>query len=190
MTKLQTDESLAEQAQGGDRIAFDDLARRYDSVVRLEAGGVNLVPGVDREDLRQCCRLALVNAIRSYQAGRGTTFESYAKTCMRREMYKPLQKAARKVKSLKETVLTDMVEERGEWDEGFEHVIDKPSDADKDQMLRLVWGLKPQHKKVYHRLYVLGQEPEEAARSLGLALTKLNQLHKRVLDQLKAGAAA
>ena len=89
-----TDEILCLQAASGDRIAEEALVMRYNRLVRVCARPYFLAGG-DSEDLIQEGMVGLLNAIREYDPGKGSSFRTYAETCIRNRILSAIRAAAR-----------------------------------------------------------------------------------------------
>lgn len=89
-----TDEVLCLQAASGNRIAEEELVLRYNRLVRICARPYFLAGG-DSEDLIQEGMAGLLNAIREYVPSKGTSFRTYAKTCIRNRIISAIRAAAR-----------------------------------------------------------------------------------------------
>jgi RNA polymerase sporulation-specific sigma factor len=86
---LPTPTSIAERrliraAKRGDRSAQAELLRRYEPLVRHIARALYL-PGGETDDLAQCARLGIVDAMRAWDPKRGVPFRSFAWLCATRE---------------------------------------------------------------------------------------------------------
>lgn len=88
------DETLCLQAASGDRIAEEILVMRYNRLVRICARPYFLAGG-DSEDLIQEGMLGLLSAIREFLPGKGSTFRTYAETCIRNRILSAIRAAAR-----------------------------------------------------------------------------------------------
>ena len=88
------DEALCSLAASGDRIAEEALVMRYNRLVRVCARPYFLAGG-DSEDLIQEGMVGLLNAIREYDPGKGSSFRSYAETCIRNRILSAIRAAAR-----------------------------------------------------------------------------------------------
>ena len=67
------DRTLAAMAQAGDRLAESALGKRYSPLAEGLSRGYFLAGG-DADDLKQIAMIALLEAVRSYDAGRGAEF--------------------------------------------------------------------------------------------------------------------
>lgn len=88
------DEALCSLAASGDRIAEEALVMRYNRLVRVCARPYFLAGG-DSEDLIQEGMVGLLNAIREYDPGKGSSFRTYAETCIRNRIISAIRAAAR-----------------------------------------------------------------------------------------------
>ena len=88
------DEALCSLAASGDRIAEEALVMRYNRLVRVCARPYFLAGG-DSEDLIQEGMVGLLNAIREYDPGKGSSFRTYAETCIRNRILSAIRAAAR-----------------------------------------------------------------------------------------------
>jgi len=72
---------LLEAAQRGDRLAQEELVRRYEPLVQRIVWRLRLPPRCEREDLAQEARLGLIAAIRAWRPERGP-FPAFADRCV------------------------------------------------------------------------------------------------------------
>lgn len=102
---LPTDDELAERIQSGDTAAFDLLHARYERLLQQTTYRYFLVGG-DREDLLQIARLGLWRAARMFQPGKGSTFGSWVKFIVRREMADAIRYTMRESRRLPSQALS------------------------------------------------------------------------------------
>lgn len=74
-----TDEELVDMSRGGDEYAFNILASRYLNTRTYKSTSAY----VDSDDFIQEGMFGFLNAVRSYDPGRGVPFQAYAHICMR-----------------------------------------------------------------------------------------------------------
>ncbi len=93
----QTDESLVERAQAGDKQATEELLSRYAGLVRGRARGFFLVGG-ETEDLIQEGMIGLYRAVSEYRTDRegGMSFKNFAYLCVSRRIIDAVKASARK----------------------------------------------------------------------------------------------
>jgi RNA polymerase sporulation-specific sigma factor len=99
-----SDEELQTLAKNGDGDAEEALAERYIRIVRMCARPYFLAGG-DSEDLTQEGMLGLLSAIREYDPAKGSSFKTFAETCIHNRIQSAIRAAVRK----KHTPLNDGV---------------------------------------------------------------------------------
>ena len=82
------DEKIIELVRQQDAEAMDYLIRKYRGMVKQEARKMYLI-GSDEEDLIQEGMIGLFQAIRGFEDDRDASFASFARLCVRRQMYLP-----------------------------------------------------------------------------------------------------
>ncbi len=73
------DEELVLLSQSGDEIAFNTLASRYLNTRYTDTTS----PYLDRDDFVQEGMFGFLNAVRSFDSGKGVSFNAYAHICMK-----------------------------------------------------------------------------------------------------------
>ncbi len=66
----------------GDEDSFNELFRRYNSMLNYFASKVHLV-GYDKDDIRQLCIITFLNSIKSFDVERGVSFKTYVTSCIK-----------------------------------------------------------------------------------------------------------
>src|SRR6516164_6917965 len=89
-----TQRRLLKAAQQGDRVAIEQLLRRYERLIWRSVWSLHLPPGCEREDLAQEARIGLLAAIRAWQPERGP-FPAFASHCVRNQALLAVKAAAR-----------------------------------------------------------------------------------------------
>ncbi len=89
------DEVLVKAAQRGDKRGFDELLRRYKSMVKTKSRIV-IPPGLEREDVVQEGMIGLFKAIRDYSPASGAPFGAFADMCVERQITTAIRSATRK----------------------------------------------------------------------------------------------
>ncbi len=84
---------LMRRAQAGDRVAIDELTKRFGGMCHSIAGQY-FADGCTHEDVAQAAFIGLSKAIRTFDARRGSTFGSFAYLCAERQV-QTLAKMAR-----------------------------------------------------------------------------------------------
>lgn len=89
------DEVLAAAAQLGDKKSFDELLRRYKSMVKVKSW-IIMPPGLERDDILQEGMIGLFKAIRDYSPASGAPFGAFADMCVERQIMTAIRSATRK----------------------------------------------------------------------------------------------
>lgn len=90
-----TDEQLTCKFRQGDKTIMDYLMEKYKNLVRKEANAMFLLGG-ENDDLIQEGMIGLFKAVRDYQTEQDTSFYSFAKLCITRQMYSAIEASKRK----------------------------------------------------------------------------------------------
>ncbi len=81
-------------AQSGDSGAEDWIFRCFESEVRRMSKGV-FFKGADKDDVMQTAKIALFEAIRTFDEKKGGSFEAFAKVCMRNRLMSGIRSSLR-----------------------------------------------------------------------------------------------
>ena len=81
---------IIQNAQNGDEEAMTYLMEKYKSMVRVLSRPLFLMDG-DKDDLLQEGMIGLFKAVRTYDAGRETAFETFANLCISRQLYSAIK---------------------------------------------------------------------------------------------------
>ena len=90
-----TDEQLIRRLQNGEKEIMDYIMDKYKNLVRKEAKAMYLLGG-ENDDLIQEGMIGLFKAVRDYQTDQDTSFYSFAKLCITRQMYSAIEASKRK----------------------------------------------------------------------------------------------
>ena len=90
-----TDEQLICNFRQSDKTIMDYLMEKYKNLVRKEANAMFLLGG-ENDDLIQEGMIGLFKAVRDYQTDQDTSFYSFAKLCITRQMYSAIEASKRK----------------------------------------------------------------------------------------------
>lgn len=91
--------------------AYSELISRYLPYIRMLAGIYTQAQSFEREDLVSEGILGLMNAIKTYQSGKGASFSTYARVCINNRMLTAMKKSA--AISRRESPLDDAESEAG-----------------------------------------------------------------------------
>ena len=124
-----TDEELAASASLGDAEAGGLLMQRYKDAVRSKAG-LYFMLGADRDDIVQEGMIGLFNAVRTFDAGKNTSFATYADRCISNQIISAVRAAGRKKHSPLNSAVSLQQPGRGEDGEALADILAAGSDAD------------------------------------------------------------
>lgn len=89
------DEVIIEWIRENDLEAMDYLMRKYSGMVKQEARKMYLI-GSDEEDLIQEGMIGLFQAIRGYEKDKESSFATFARLCIKRQVYSAVTASNRK----------------------------------------------------------------------------------------------
>lgn len=90
-----TDEQLIHNLRKGDKNIIDYIMEKYKNLVRKEANAMYLLGG-ENDDLIQEGMIGLFKAVQDYNVEQETSFYSFAKLCITRQMYSAIEASRRK----------------------------------------------------------------------------------------------
>lgn len=90
-----TDEQLIRRFRKGDKHIVDYLMEKYKNLVRKEANAMYLLGG-ENDDLIQEGMIGLFKAVQDYDVEQESSFYSFAKLCITRQMYSAIAASKRK----------------------------------------------------------------------------------------------
>lgn len=90
-----TDEQLIRNLRQGEKEIMDYLMEKYKNLVRKEAKAMYLLGG-ENDDLIQEGMIGLFKAVQDYDTEQNVSFYSFAKLCVRRQMYSAIEASRRK----------------------------------------------------------------------------------------------
>lgn len=90
-----TDEQLIEELRNGDSQIIDYIMEKYKNLVRKEANAMYLLGG-ENEDLIQEGMIGLFKAVQDYKNDQKTSFFSFARLCITRQIYSAIEASKRK----------------------------------------------------------------------------------------------
>ena len=93
-----TDEQLIGKLRKGDKNIIDYIMEKYKNMVRKEANAMYLLGG-ENDDLIQEGMIGLFKAVQDYDVQQETSFYSFARLCITRQMYSAIE-ASRDRKSV------------------------------------------------------------------------------------------
>lgn len=178
-----SDEELVLKASK-DKSAVAELAARYLLSVEIMAG--RLAPDIDREqtknDLVQEGFMALLRAVRSYKADRGTGFSAYVAVCVKNGMLKYLQKNNKGIAvELGDEELEALL---GTHDEDIpERVIIEKERM--EELYRLIDSALSERERQVLGAVLEGMTYEQTGDRLGMSVKQVNNAMQRVRKKLR-----
>ena len=108
-----TDEQLIQKLRDGDNRIVDYIMEKYKNLVRKEANAMYLLGG-ENEDLIQEGMIGLFKAVQNYEPDQNSSFFSFAKLCISRQLYSAIEASRRKKHSPLNSYVSlyDMKEEK------------------------------------------------------------------------------
>jgi RNA polymerase sporulation-specific sigma factor len=180
-----TDRALIEAAQGGDQLAFERLLRHHQGLLDAQASRCYL-PGGDQDDVAQEARIGFMKAVRFYRGGRGSSFHTFARLCVSRQLASAVTAARRaKHRPLSESARGEQAEQALAGLPDREDALDRLTARDRlGELTRLAGEFSElERRALAHAL--AGWSSGEAARRLGRSRRSTDnalQRAKRKLD--------
>ena len=191
---LPHDEELALLAQNGDRDAEELLLQKYKGKVKARASLFYML-GADDDDMVQEGMIGLFNAVRSFSAGGGASFSTFAELCINRRLMNAVAGANRKKHSpLNESVSLDKETDPGS---GLRLADSLPAGADADPEAGYLFsesvdsviagarGLLSNMEQAVFRGLIAGDEKAEIAENLGISIKSVDNAIGRIRTKLK-----
>lgn len=131
-----TDEQLIRRLRNGEKEIMDYLMEKYKNLVRKEAKAMYLLGG-ENDDLIQEGMIGLFKAVQDYNTEQNVSFYSFARLCIRRQMYSAIE-ASRRKKHLPLNTYVSLYEEAEEGKTG--RVLDTIEAGDESNPEQAVIG--------------------------------------------------
>ena len=192
------DERLCLLAAQGNRMAEEILVTRYNRLVRTCARPYFLAGG-DSEDLTQEGMVGLIKAVREFDAGRETSFRTFAEICIRSRLYSVLRAAGRdKQQPLNQSVSLDTPYfESNSYTSGTNNLAQRnPEDflIDREHTAALLSGVRKQLSEFEAKIlgfYLDGLSCREIAKAVGKPPKSVDnavqRIRRKVARQLLSG---
>jgi RNA polymerase sigma factor (sigma-70 family) len=149
----------------------------------------HLPGGLDREDLESHGRIGLLQAIRSYDPGRGAQFSTYAYQCIKNQIVGAL--AQEQTGEFVIVAFPDVTD--GEEDRPHKEIQDDgPGPAQmteredvRQRLLAAIRQLPPPFSTIVENVYYGDTSLTEVARKIGVSPYRAQMLHHRALQMLR-----
>lgn len=182
-------EKLVGRAQQGDEAAFQEICQRFAGLVRKHAGQAHLHP--IREEALAECRLAVVQAVRQFQAGAGVPFAGYVESRVRFAAWNLFKRERRHWQ--REFSLEQAGEPDGEGVGLLEVLTDNTDIAREvenklvyDEVVRALGSLPERQRYAVASLLAGDSRLSSVAAELGVTIQAVHNLRRRGLARLKA----
>ena len=188
------DEELIVRYMDGDDEVVDFLMDKYKCLVRSQAENMFLL-GADHEDLLQEGMIGLFKAIRDYDPGRDTSFHTFAKLCISRQIFTAIE-ASNRYKHNPLNSYTSLSEtDNAQYREVRERLVEMTAIASPETMLidkenmaqleeKLTAELSTLEKQVLD-LYFIGMSTREIAAILGRTEKATDNALQRMKGKLR-----
>lgn len=180
-----TESDILSLAKEGDNKAFDPIITKYRSLVETVVSKYSDSP-IEREDLIQEGMIGLLAAVKSYEAGKGATFNTYCSTCINNS----IQTALRKVNRRKDVPKSSVIPLEEEFVNGTTASLSaEDSFLAQESVSVLTRQLNNNLSKFENnvlRLHMVGCSYNEIAEKLGKNPKAIDNALQRIRKKLKA----
>lgn len=188
-----TDDELIHYIHEGNEDATEYLLKKYSPLVKKSIRTLYLI-GADTEDLSQEGMIGLFKAIQNYKSERDTSFYTYAKICIDRQIYSAIKASNRK----KHFPLNSYISFYANAGEGETELIDNleaGNDSNPEHVVldrentslfqeRLETLLSKLEKEVLHQ-YMAGKSYSDIAATLGKSTKSIDNAIQRIREKVK-----
>lgn len=177
-----TDEELIGKLRAGRRDVADYLMEKYKGLVRQKARTMYLIGG-ETDDLIQEGMIGLFKAVQNYDSGKEASFQTFARLCIDRQLYKAVSGSNRQKHqplntyvSLSQEEGTDHLEEL--WEQSPETIVIARENVD-DLETQIRRCLSPLENQVLE-LYLLGEDYSQISKTLGKTKKSVDNALQRI----------
>ena len=185
-----TDEQLIQKLRDGDNRIVDYIMEKYKNLVRKEANAMYLLGG-ENEDLIQEGMIGLFKAVQNYEPDQNSSFFSFAKLCISRQLYSAIEASRRKKHSPLNSYVSlyDMTEEK----EPLINTMEAHKNSNPEELLesKLEESLSDLENRVLY-LHLMGTDYRTIARLLDKspktvdnALQRIKAKTQKILEKEK-----
>ena len=182
-----TDEELIGKLRAGRRDVADYLVEKYKGLVRQKARTMYLIGG-ETDDLIQEGMIGLFKAVQNYDSGKEASFQTFARLCIDRQLYKAVSGSNRQKHqplntyvSLSQEEGTDHLEEL--WEQSPETIVIARENVD-DLETQIRRGLSPLENQVLE-LYLLGEDYSQISKTLGKTKKSVDNALQRIKGKVR-----
>ena len=182
-----TDEELIGKLRAGRRDVADYLVEKYKGLVRQKARTMYLIGG-ETDDLIQEGMIGLFKAVQNYDSGKEASFQTFARLCIDRQLYKAVSGSNRQKHqplntyvSLSQEEGTDHLEEL--WEQSPETIVIARENVD-DLETQIRRCLSPLENQVLE-LYLLGEDYSQISKTLGKTKKSVDNALQRIKGKVR-----
>ena len=182
-----TDEELIGKLRAGRRDVADYLVEKYKGLVRQKASTMYLIGG-ETDDLIQEGMIGLFKAVQNYDSGKEASFQTFARLCIDRQLYKAVSGSNRQKHqplntyvSLSQEEGTDHLEEL--WEQSPETIVIARENVD-DLETQIRRCLSPLENQVLE-LYLLGEDYSQISKTLGKTKKSVDNALQRIKGKVR-----
>ena len=182
-----TDEELIGKLRAGRRDVADYLMEKYKGLVRQKARTMYLIGG-ETVDLIQEGMIGLFKAVQNYDSGKEASFQTFARLCIDRQLYKAVSGSNRQKHqplntyvSLSQEEGTDHLEEL--WEQSPETIVIARENVD-DLETQIRRCLSPLENQVLE-LYLLGEDYSQISKTLGKTKKSVDNALQRIKGKVR-----
>ncbi|CUH94449.1 hypothetical protein P22_0515 [Propionispora sp. 2/2-37] len=183
---------MVEKAQQGDESAFQEICQRFAGLVKKHAGQAHLRP--IREEALAECWLAVVQAVKYFQAGAGVPFAGYVESRVR---YAAWNLFKRERRHWQREFSLEQSKEQEEDGPGLLEVVPDHTDIVREVENRLIYeevvqalaGLPERQRYAVTSLLAEDSRLSSVAAELGVTIQAVHNLRRRGLARLKAACS-
>ena len=182
-----TDEELIGKLRAGRRDVADYLMEKYKGLVRQKARTMYLIGG-ETDDLIQEGMIGLFKAVQNYDSRKEASFQTFARLCIDRQLYKAVSGSNRQKHqplntyvSLSQEEGTDHLEEL--WEQSPETIVIARENVD-DLETQIRRCLSPLENQVLE-LYLLGEDYSQISKTLGKTKKSVDNALQRIKGKVR-----
>lgn len=173
-------------AKLGNESSIEEILTRLEPLVNKMSLSFYIY-GCDKEDIKQLAKISIIKAIKTFDEKIGDDFLSYAKACVKNEIYKEIEKATRvyyKEKESKAIALAIDVKEIKDQNVNIQEDYIK-----KEEMKKLTLAistLEDDERSLLNKIYIEGEKLAKYSKDINLEYYKARYMKDRVLRKLKS----
>lgn len=178
-------ENLILKAKTGDEKSIEEILRNFEPLINNTSLSFYIC-GYDSEDIKQLAKLSIIRAIKTFDIKRGYTFPSYAKVCVRHEMYKEIEKAEKIYYREKESKeIAKAFDIREIKDESINLQEDFIKKQENEILALAINTLEEEERTLLNNIYIKGYTLVKFSESIDLEYYKARYMKEKALKKLR-----